>query len=138
MTLKAFADALAASGRGAAVLMASINGYRAHPDQILYTAAKHAVVGLTRAAALDLGRRGVRVNALAPGPVATEALRSRVLARHAAGGPPLEEALAAFAAHTALGRMATAADVAAAAVLLASDLAAGVTGSVLPVECGFA
>jgi NAD(P)-dependent dehydrogenase (short-subunit alcohol dehydrogenase family) len=138
LTLKAFADALAASGRGAAVLMASINGYRAHPDQVLYTASKHAVVGLTRAAALDLGRRGVRVNALAPGPVATEALCERVRARHAAGGPPLEAALAAFAAQTALGRMTTAADVAAAAVVLASDLAAGVTGSVLPVECGLA
>lgn len=135
-TLKAFADALAASGRGAAVLMASINGFRGHPDQILYTATKHAVVGLTRAAALDLGRRGVRVNALAPGPVATEALHGRVRARHAAGGPPLEDALAAFAAQTALGRMASAADVAAAAVVLASDLSAGVSGTVLPVACG--
>jgi NAD(P)-dependent dehydrogenase (short-subunit alcohol dehydrogenase family) len=138
VTLKAFADALAASGRGAAVLMASVNGCRAHPEQILYTASKHAVVGLTRAAALDLGRRGVRVNALAPGPVATLALRGRVRARHAAGGPPPEEALAAFAAQTALGRMATAADVAAAALVLASDLSAGVTGTVLPVTCGLA
>jgi NAD(P)-dependent dehydrogenase (short-subunit alcohol dehydrogenase family) len=138
VTLKAFADGLAASGRGAAVLMASINGLRAHPDQILYTATKHAVIGLTRAAALDLGRRGVRVNALAPGPVATAALRGRVHARAAAGGPPLDEALAAFAAQTALGRMTTEEDVAAAAVLLVSDLAAGVTGSVLPVECGLA
>jgi NAD(P)-dependent dehydrogenase (short-subunit alcohol dehydrogenase family) len=136
VTLKAFAEGLAASGRGAAVLMASINGFRAHPDQILYTASKHAVIGLMRAATLDLGRRGVRVNALAPGPVATAALRGRVQARAAEGGPPLEEALATFAAQTALGRMATEADVAKAAVLLASDLAAGVTGSVLPVECG--
>jgi NAD(P)-dependent dehydrogenase (short-subunit alcohol dehydrogenase family) len=138
VTLKAFADGLAASGRGAAVLMASINGLRGHPDQIVYTATKHAVIGLMRAAALDLGRRGVRVNALAPGPVATAALRGRVDARAAEGGPPLDEALAAFAAQTALGRMATEEDVAAAAVLLVSDLAAGVTGTVLPVECGLA
>jgi NAD(P)-dependent dehydrogenase (short-subunit alcohol dehydrogenase family) len=136
--LKTFADALAASGRGAAVLTASINGYRAHGEQILYTATKHAVVGLTRAAALDLGQRGVRVNALAPGPIATEALQSRIQARHAAGGPALDEALAAFAGQTALGRMATEADVAAAAVLLACDLSAGVTGTILPVECGLA
>jgi NAD(P)-dependent dehydrogenase (short-subunit alcohol dehydrogenase family) len=136
--LKTFADALAASGRGAAVLMASINSYRAHGEQILYTATKHAVVGLTRAAALDLGQRGVRVNALAPGPIATEALQSRIQARHAAGGPALDEALAAFAGQTALGRMATEADVAAAALLLACDLSAGVTGTILPVECGLA
>ena len=136
--LKAFAEALAASGRGAAVLMASINGYRAHPEQIVYTASKHAVVGLTRAAALDLGRRGIRVNALAPGPIATDALRGRITARHAAGGPALDAALAALADETALGRMATERDVAAAALLLASDLSAGVTGNVLPVECGLA
>ena len=136
--LKTFADALAASGRGAAVFTASINGYRAHGEQILYTATKHAVVGLTRAAALDLGRRGVRVNALAPGPIATEALQSRIQRRHAAGGPALDEVLAAFAGQTALGRMATEADVAAAALLLACDLSAGVTGTILPVECGLA
>jgi NAD(P)-dependent dehydrogenase (short-subunit alcohol dehydrogenase family) len=136
--LKTFADALAASGRGSAVLMASINGYRAHAEQILYTATKHAVVGLTRAAALDLGRRGIRVNALAPGPIATEALQGRIHSRHAAGGPALDHALAEFAGQTALGRMATEADVAAAAVLLACDLSAGVTGTVLPVECGLA
>jgi NAD(P)-dependent dehydrogenase (short-subunit alcohol dehydrogenase family) len=120
------------------VLTASINGYRAHGEQILYTATKHAVVGLTRAAALDLGQRGVRVNALAPGPIATEALQGRIRSRHAAGGPALDEALAAFAGQTALGRMATEADVAAAALLLACDLSAGVTGTILPVECGLA
>jgi NAD(P)-dependent dehydrogenase (short-subunit alcohol dehydrogenase family) len=135
-TLKAFAGALAASGRGAADATASINGYRAHPDQALYTASKHAVVGLVRAAALDMGRDGVRVNALAPGPVATEALRGRIAARAAAGGPAPEAALAAMAGETALGRIATEGDVAGAALYLASDLSAGVTGAVLPVECG--
>ncbi len=138
LTLQAFAAALSASGRGAAVLMASINGYRAAQGQALYTATKHAVVGLTRAAALDLGARGVRVNALAPGPVATEALRDRLDARHEAGGPEPAAAMAALAAQTALGRIATEADVAAAALFLASDLSAGMTGAVLPVECGLA
>lgn len=138
VTLKTFADALAASNQGSAVLTASINGYRAHGEQILYTATKHAVVGLTRAIALDLGERGIRVNALAPGPIATAALQQRIHTRHADGGPPLDEALAAFASQTALGRMATEQDVAAAALLLASDLSAGVTGTILPVECGLA
>jgi len=138
MSLKAAASGLAASDHGAAVLMASINAYRAHPEQILYTASKHAVLGLMRAAALDLGRKGVRVNALAPGPIATDALKTRVTTRHAAGGPSPDEAFAALADETALGRMATEDDVADAALYLASDLAAGVTGTLLPVECGLA
>lgn len=135
-TLGAFAAALARSGRGSAVAMASINGYRAHPRQVLYTASKHAVIGVVRAAALDLGAAGTRVNALAPGPVATEALRGRIAARHASGGPPSDAALAALARGTALGRLVTAAEVAAAAHWLVSDASAGITGVVLPVEAG--
>lgn len=135
-TLGAFADALAGSGHGSAVVMASINAYRAHPRQVLYTASKHAALGVMRAAALDLGARGVRVNALAPGPVATEALRGRLRARHAAGGPPEEEALAAYGAQAALGRTVTEGEVAEAALFLASDAASGMTGLVLPVEAG--
>lgn len=135
-TLGAFARALAASGRGAAVVMASINGYRASPKQALYTASKHAVIGVMRTAALELGPQGVRVNALAPGPIATEALRGRVAARHAAGGPAPDAAFAALGAETALGRIATEAEVAAAALWLVSDAASGITGVVLPVEAG--
>ena len=137
-TLGAFAAPLARSGRGSAIVMASINGFRAHPKQVLYTASKHAAIGIARCAALDLGERGIRVNALAPGPVATEALLSRVRARHAHGGPAPGDALAALAAETALGRMATPEDVANAAQFLASDASAGMTGSVLPVEAGLA
>ena len=136
MALKAAAPMLGQSQNGTAVLMASINSYRAHPSQILYSASKHAVLGLMRAAALDLGRSGVRVNALAPGPIATEALQSRIAMRHEAGGPALGEALQALAEETALGRMATADDVADAALYLASDLSQAVTGTLLPVESG--
>lgn len=138
LTLKAFAGALKSCGHGTAVLMASINGYRAHPDQTLYTATKHAVVGITRAAALDMGRDGVRVNALAPGPIATDALTSRVHARHAAGGATPDAAFAALAGETALGRIATEAEVANAALFLASPASSGLTGTILPVECGLA
>ena len=135
-TLGAFTDALAASGRGSAIAMASINGYRAHPKQVLYTAPKHAVIGIVRAAALDLGPRGVRVNALAPGPIATEALVDRVEARHRSGGPAPEVALAVLAEETALRRLATPEDVANVTHFLASDASAGMTGAVLPVEAG--
>jgi NAD(P)-dependent dehydrogenase (short-subunit alcohol dehydrogenase family) len=137
-TLGGLAPALARSGRGAVVVMASINGYRAHGKQVLYTASKHAAIGIMRAAALDLGAQGIRVNALAPGPVATDALRQRIADRHAAGGPPSAEALAALAADTALGRIATEEDVARAALFLASEASAGISGVVLPVEAGLA
>lgn len=136
ITLGAFAGALAASGHGSAIVMASINGYRAHPRQVLYSASKHAVIGVMRAAAQDLGPRGVRVNALAPGAIATEALLGRIAARHATGGTAPEAALAALAGESMLGRMATAEDVAGVAAFLASDASAGMTGHVFPVEAG--
>lgn len=120
---------------GSIVAMASINSFSAHPRQLAYTASKHAVLGIVRAAALDLGRFGIRVNAVAPGPIATEALLSRIRFR-ARSGPSEEEAMAALAAQTALGRLATADEVAKAVAFLASDLASGITGEILPVDAG--
>ncbi|MGL4242194.1 MAG: SDR family oxidoreductase, partial [Beijerinckiaceae bacterium] len=105
------------------------------PGQALYTATKHAVLGMARCAALDLGSRGIRVNALGPGPVATEALQARVAARAASGGSPVDNALAEMA-KTPLQRMVTEEDVARAALFLASDLSSGVTGKLVPVDAG--
>jgi NAD(P)-dependent dehydrogenase (short-subunit alcohol dehydrogenase family) len=121
---------------GSIILMASINAAVAHPRQMLYSASKHAVLGILKAAALDLGRHGVRVNALAPGPIATDALLERLDARAASGGPGRAEALSAFAAQTPLGRMANPVDVAGTAVFLASGLAAAVTGRMIPIDSG--
>lgn len=135
-TIGAFAEVLERSGRGAIVAIASINGFTAHPKQVLYTASKHAVIGITRAAALDLGPRGIRVNALAPGPIATDALLARIEARHAAGGLASVVALQGLSDDTALGRLATPEDVANAAHFLVSSASAGITGVILPVEAG--
>ena len=136
-TLKHGVAALMEHG-GSIVVMASLNAWRAHPGQPVYTASKHAVLGLLRSAALDSGRYGIRVNGLAPGPILTDALRSRLEQRAAAGGLAVEDALAEAAAGTALGRMATEADVARAALFLASDLSSGITGALLPVDGGVA
>ncbi|MFT5364846.1 MAG: NAD(P)-dependent dehydrogenase (short-subunit alcohol dehydrogenase family) [Dinoroseobacter sp.] len=135
-TLGAFAPCLARSDHASAIVMASINSFSALPKQMLYTASKHAVIGVMRAAALDLGPQGVRVNALAPGPIATDALLSRLEARHRDGGLATEVALEELASGTALKRLATAEDVANAAHFLASDASAGMTGSIIPVEAG--
>ena len=71
---------------GFVVVMGSLNSHRAHPRQCLYTATKHAVLGIVRATALDLGRFGICVNALGPGPIATQALLDRIQARTKQGG----------------------------------------------------
>jgi len=134
-TLKHAVPALKLQG-GAIIAMASINAETAHPRQMLYTASKHAVLGVVRAAALDLGRYGIRVNALAPGPIATDALRGRVRLRASEGGPAEAEALRLLAAETALGRIATADEVARTAVFLASDMASGITGQLIRIDAG--
>lgn len=134
-TLKHAARALGPDG-GSIVVMASLNAWHAAPSQAAYTASKHAVLGLVRTAALDLGPKGIRVNALGPGPVATKALRQRMSLRAAAGGLPIDEAMRQAAAGTALGRMVTPEDVARAALFLASELSSGITGVLLPVDAG--
>jgi NAD(P)-dependent dehydrogenase (short-subunit alcohol dehydrogenase family) len=134
-TLKHAVPAMKEAG-GSILVMCSINSWRAHPRQMLYTATKHAALGIVRAAALDLGRYNIRVNGIAPGPIATDALIGRIRARASEGGASEADALAAMASDTALGRMATAEEVAKTAVFLASDLASGITGRLFPVDAG--
>ena len=135
-TMKHAVPALADS-RGSVVLTASINAVVAHPRQLIYTASKHAVLGILRAAALDLGHYGIRVNGIAPGPIATEALLSRIRTR-AQSGPSEVEALATLESQTALGRLATAAEVAATVAFLAGSAASGISGQLLQVDAGMA
>ena len=121
---------------GSIVVLGSLNSRRAHPRQCLYTATKHAVLGIVRATALDLGRYGIRVNAIGPGPVATDALLQRIETRESLGEPPLDEVLSSYACDTALGRIASVDDVAAVTTFLASSAAAAVTGQLIPIDGG--
>lgn len=121
---------------GAIVAMGSLNSWRGDANIAAYVGSKHAVLGIVRSAALDLGRREIRVNALGPGPIATEALLARMRRRERERGIPVEDALATAAQQTALRRIATADEVANAALFLASDLSSGITGQLLPVDAG--
>jgi NAD(P)-dependent dehydrogenase (short-subunit alcohol dehydrogenase family) len=133
LTIKHAAPHLGAGG--SIIAMGSIMSASGAPGQVLYTATKHAVIGIVRAAAHDLGPKGVRVNALGPGPIATDALLGRVAARAAAGGSSPGDALAAMV-KTPLQRMANEEDVARVALFLASGLSSGITGKLVPVDAG--
>jgi len=135
ITIKMAARQMQQTG-GSIVALGSLNSWQGHPQQAAYVASKHAVLGLVRSAALDLGQFNIRVNALAPGPIATDALVSRVSDRAAHGGPSADQALQAMADATALGRRASEADVAAVCLFLASDLANGISGQLIPVDAG--
>jgi NAD(P)-dependent dehydrogenase (short-subunit alcohol dehydrogenase family) len=116
-----------AQKHGSIVNLSSIVGHKALPGDPLYVASKHAVEGLTRAAALEAVAFGVRVNAVAPGPIATDMLDQ--LAGDAKGR-------AALIATVPLGRPGTPDEVAQIIMLLASEQASFVTGAIVPVDGG--
>jgi NAD(P)-dependent dehydrogenase (short-subunit alcohol dehydrogenase family) len=134
-TLKHTTPALKKHG-GSIVITASITSYRGTAFQMLYTASKHAALGIIRAGAFELGRHLIRVNGIAPGPIATDALLDRIRSRADQGGMSEDEALALHANETSLNRMVTATEVGKAALFLACDLSSGVTGILLPVDAG--
>jgi NAD(P)-dependent dehydrogenase (short-subunit alcohol dehydrogenase family) len=119
---------MAKQGGGVIVNMASVAGLVGAPQRALYTASKHAVIGLTKSAAAEYARAGIRVNSVCPGAVKTPAL-ARVLARE----PQSEKKLK--SAHP-MGRFAEAAEIANAALWLCSEQSSFVTGHQLAVDGG--
>ncbi|MCI4360274.1 MAG: SDR family oxidoreductase [Thermoplasmata archaeon] len=116
---------LLASGGGAIVNMSSTAGILAFQGGSPYVAAKHAVIGLTKAAALDYADRNIRVNAVAPGPIDTHRLQ------------PLPEAYREKAREAVpMRRLGRGAEVAEAVLWLCSDSSRFVTGTTLPVDGG--
>jgi NAD(P)-dependent dehydrogenase (short-subunit alcohol dehydrogenase family) len=99
------------------------------PSSPAYTASKHGVLGLTKALAAELGKDGVRVNAIGPGFIETP-LNEKVRASN----PQLVQI---FLDHTPLGRAGKAEDIVGPAIFLASDLSAYVTGSIVMADGGY-
>ena len=129
LCMKAEIPQMVEQGGGAIVNTASIMGLIASPGSVAYMAAKHGVVGLTKAAALEYATAGVRVNSVCPGYINTPLVRplfdahqdfeERVVSRHP------------------LGRLGEPEEIAAAVMWLSSDAASFVTGHNMPVDGGY-
>ncbi len=128
----AFLPGMVAAGSGAVVNMASIGGVIGIRDRLAYCTTKFAVVGLTKAMALDHAAQGVRVNCICPGRVETPFVQARLREY-----PDPAQAYREMSATQALGRMAQPEEIAAAALYLASDEAAFITGSALIIDGGW-
>ena len=115
-----------ASNGGSIVNTASFSGLVAVPFASAYVASKHGVVGLTKAAAVEFGRKGIRVNAVCPGSVRTAMMQERIDAN-----PALEKALTDV---SPMRRLALAEEVARSVAWLCSDASSFVNGHALPVD----
>ena len=123
---------LVANGSGSIIAISSIFGLVGQVERVGYCASKHGVIGLVRAAALDLATKGVRVNALCPGFVETE-LALEIALRE----PDPKAALQRRRSMHPIPRSGRAEEVAEAAVYLASDRAAWTTGQAIAVDGGY-
>jgi len=116
-----------AAGRGAIVNVASVAGLGGFPRHSAYAASKHGVVGLTRTAALEYGRKGIRINALCPGFTRTPMVQSMLDA-----GLPESE----LTARVPLGRLGTAEEMADTVLYLCSAASAFMVGHALAIDGG--
>ncbi len=123
LSMKYEIPAILSRGGGSIVNMTSTAGLEGVSGIAGYAAGKHAVVGLTRVAALDYAGAGVRVNAVAPGPILSERIAAEEVRRRVASGVPI-------------GRIGEREEVAGVVVWLLSDLASFVTGTVVTVDGG--
>jgi NAD(P)-dependent dehydrogenase (short-subunit alcohol dehydrogenase family) len=132
-TTRAALPAMVAQGGGAIVNVSSVNARQPGPEVADYSAAKAAITNLTRVVAEEFTAKGVRVNAVAPGPVATQAWIgpggvAEAIARASGSTRETVVAQAARMNNMTIGRMIAPEEVAAAVLFLASDRASAITG----------
>jgi len=130
LCLKYEAREMLRQGRGAIVNTASLAGLIGFPGNVAYAASKHAVIGITRTAALEYAQAGIRVNAVCPAFVKTPMVDGLLAA------DPSHYTLERLARMQPMGRLGTAEEVAEAVVWLCSDASAYTTGIALPLDGG--
>jgi 3-hydroxybutyrate dehydrogenase len=123
---------------GRVINISSLEGKTGKPVTSTYTAAKHAVNGLTKSCAAEVGPLGITVNAICPGAMDTDIMREVGTQVAAEQGLAYEEFLAIFSGDAATRQITDVEDVAAVAVLLASDAGSGISGSLISVDGGTA
>ena len=138
-TIKAFLPAMLKKGGGSIVNMSSgVSSVKALPNRYVYGATKAAVIGLTKAVAIDFITKGIRCNAICPGTIESPSLEDRVATLSKQTGKPEQEVWDDFIARQPMKRLGTAAEVAALAVFLASDELRYITGQPHLVDGGLA
>ena len=130
---RAAMPSLAKSRHSSLIFTCSLQGVTARAERSVYTASKHAIVGLSKGLALECAPRGVRVNAISPASTDTPFLRAQF---EALGSKDVEHSVREAAASMPLGRLPTPEDFADAAVFLASKEARSITGHNLVLDCG--
>ncbi len=134
LSVKHAAPVMRERGGGSIVVTASIAGQIGFPGLSNYVASKHGVIGLVRTAAMELGEAGIRVNAIAPGPVDNRMFQS-IRAQLAPDDPEGMDAM--VKAGIAMGRYATNEEVANMALFLASDQSSYSSGAVFTLDGGY-
>jgi 3-hydroxybutyrate dehydrogenase len=127
---------MAARRRGRIVAIASTAGLKGYAYVSAYCAAKHAVLGLVRALALEVAKQGVTVNAVCPSFTDTPLMRESIARVVGTTGRSQEEALAEFTRHNPQARLIAPEEVAAAVVFLCSAAASGINGATLTIAGG--
>lgn len=130
------ARAMAASGGGVIVNLASRAGLRARPGVVAYSAAKAGVVVLTQGLALELAEHGIRVNAVAPGPVDTNQSAAAALAKTAGTAATAKQWQDDYRSRVPLRRFAQPDEIALSVLFLASPASSFITGTVVTVDGG--
>lgn len=125
-------------GDGRIINMSSMEGKHGKAIFTAYTAAKHAVNGLTKSLAREVGEAGVTVNSICPGLVVTDIIRNNGPETAKAMGMEFDEMITMFAQEAAIKRPNTVEEIAAVALLLASKEGAGITGAMFSVDGGTA
>jgi 3-hydroxybutyrate dehydrogenase/3-oxoacyl-[acyl-carrier protein] reductase len=125
-------------GYGRIINISSVEGKEGRPGIASYVTAKHAVHGLTKSAAQEVGTMGITVNAICPGMIETHSVKTQGQSAAAAAGMSYEAFTAQFTEASAVKRFLTVDEVAAMALLLASPAGSGITGAMLSVDGGTA